>query len=137
MIIALTYMAISIGSLLLLTVVYVVEDKKGHRVFLVSPREKLDSLLGKLMLQFERIAFSFTRGFMRLLLHYGAHSILKRTLALIRRLEAKVELLVRQNRKVAKDIGGTLRSNSHLGAIAEHKEEVSLSEKEKQQLRSH
>ena len=137
MIIALSYVGVSITVLLLLTVVYVIEDNKGHRVFLVSLREKCDNLLALLVARFEKIAFSFTRGFMRLLLHYGAHSILKRMLAFIRALETRVEHLVRQNRKVAKDIGGSLRQKSHLDAIAEHKEEVSLTEQEREELRSH
>jgi len=137
MVIALTYVAVSIGMLGLLTFVYVVEDNKGKRIFLLGLRTKLDRFLTLILQKIERIMFSFTNGFMRLLLHYGAHSVLKRVLALIRRLETKVEELVRQNRKVAKDIGGSIKPKTHLGAIAEHKEEMALTSQQKEDMRAH
>jgi hypothetical protein len=120
-----------------LTFIYVVEDIKGHRVFFMRFRTVLDALLVRTVGKIESFMFSFTNGFMRLLLHYGAHSILKRILAVIRRLETKVEELVRHNRKVAKDIGDAIRPKNHLDAIAEHKEEVALSEKEKEEMLTH
>lgn len=136
MVVALTYVAFSLVALALLTFVYVVEDIKGKRVFLLSLRVKLDSLLLMLLRKFQQVAFSFTNGFMRLLLHYGAHSVLKRVLALIRKLEMKVEELVRHNRKVAKDISA-VKVRNHLDAIADHKQEVALSETKKDEMRAH
>ena len=136
MAVALTYVGFSLVALALLTFVYVVEDIKGKRVFLLSLRAKLDTLLSVLVTKFEQVAFSFTNGFMRLLLHYGAHSVLKRVLAVIRKLEMKVEELVRHNRKVAKDISA-VKVRNHLDAIAEHKQEVALSETKKDEMRAH
>jgi hypothetical protein len=136
MIVALTYVAISFGVLLLLTFVYVVEDIKGERVFLVGVRDKLDILFVRILRKIELFMFSLSNGFVRLLLHYGAHSILKRILAFVRKLEMRIEELVRKNRRVAKSIGA-LRTSGHLGTLAEHKEEVSLTEKEKSDLLSH
>jgi hypothetical protein len=137
MVLALTYVAGSFITLLVLTFIYVVEDIRGKRVFLVSLRTKLDALLALALVKIEKFMYSFTNGFMRLMLHYGAHSILKRVLAVIRRLEAKVEDLVRRNRNIAKDIRSSLRPKNHLDEIAQHKEEVALSEKEKEALLTH
>jgi hypothetical protein len=77
MFLALTYVAISIIVLLVLTFVYVIEDHKGERVFLLSHRDKLDSLLRKGIGKIESLMFSLTNNVVRLLLHYGAHSVLK------------------------------------------------------------
>ncbi len=136
MIIAFTYVGVSIAVLLVLTFVYVLEDIKGKRIFLPNVRQVLDVVLGRSIKKIESLAFSFTNGVVRLLLHYGAHSILKRILAVIRTLEQKVEDLVRQNRRIAKSLG-SMRTNAHFTAIAEHKEEVALSEKEKSDLLTH
>jgi hypothetical protein len=137
MVLALTYVAGSFITLLVLTCIYVIEDIKGKRVFLLSFRTKLDAFLALLLVKIEKFMYSFTNGFMRLMLHYGAHSILKRVLAVIRKLEVKVEDLVRRNRSIAKDIRSSLRPKNHLDAIAEHKEEVALTEKEKEALLTH
>jgi hypothetical protein len=136
MIVALIYVGVSIGVLLLLTFVYVVEDIKGERVFLLSLRAKLDAFFVYVLRRIELMMFSFSNGVVRLLLHYGAHTILKRVLAFIRGLEVRVEELVRKNRRIAKSIGA-LRSGGHLSALAEHKEEVALTDKEKADLLTH
>lgn len=135
MIIALTYVGISLGTLLVLTVFYILEDRKGNRIFLTYFRNKLDAFLFLFVQKIKQWAAIFTTGFMRILFHYGAHSILKRLLATIRGLEARLEELVRKNRKVARGLGEKTRN--HLDEIAEHKEEVALSDKEKEQMMSH
>ena len=137
MVLALTYVACSFLTLMVLTFVYVVEDIKGKRIFLLATRTKFDVLLARGLVKIEQFMYSLTNGFMRLMLHYGAHSILKRVLAGIRKLEAKVEDLARRNRNIAKDIHKSLRPKNHLDAIAEYKEEVALSEKEKEALLTH
>lgn len=136
MVAALTYVGVSVAVLLLLTLVYVVEDIKGRRVFLVRARTLFDSFLLVLRSKLASIIAFFTHGFMRVLLHYGAHTILKRILSTLRNLEKKVEDLVRQNKKVVKNISST-KTRTHLDAIAEHKEESALSDKEKEEMRSH
>lgn len=135
MVLALTYVGISVATLLVLTFLYVLEDIHGGRVFLVRARTKLDELLVRMRITIETWFALFVAGFMRLLFHYGAHSILKRILATIQRLEGAVEELVRKNRKVARDI--RTRTKNHLDAIAQHKEDVALSPEEKEKMRSH
>lgn len=136
MITALTYVAGSVIFLSLLTFVYVIEDIKGERVFLIGVRSGLDKLLAAIVAKILSITSFFGNSFVRLLLHYGVHSILKRILATLRRLEKKVEDLVRQNRQVAKGIQ-IAKTRTHLDAIAEHKEEVALTPKEKAKMLSH
>jgi hypothetical protein len=104
MIVALTYVGISLAVLAMLTFVYVIEDHKGERIFLLNHRDKLDGLLRKGIGKIESLMFSLTNNVVRLLLHYGAHSVLKRALAFIKSAEEKVEALVRKNRRIAKSI---------------------------------
>jgi len=136
MIVALTYVAGSSIILILLTFIYVIEDFKGKRVFFVGFRAFLDKVLTACKVQLAKITSFFTNGFMRLLLHYGAHSLLKGVLAWLRALEKRVEDLVRQNRKIAKDIHAAKKRN-HLDEIAEHKEETALSDTQREDRLSH
>lgn len=133
MVIAFVYVGCSVLALLVLTIVYTIEDVKGKRVFLVGAREALDRFLNAFLRKISLWLFGFVHGFMRLLFHYGAHSILKRVLSGIRGLEARVENLVRKNRKIAKDIRNKTRT--HLSDIADHKEEVALSDSEKEKMK--
>ncbi len=134
--VALIYVAGSLVFLTLLTVVYVIEDKKGERVFLVGARSAFDRSLTWILSKIFAVGSYFGNSVVRLLLHYGAHSILKRILSGLRSLEKRVEDLVRQNRQVAKSITNA-KTRNHLDEIAEHKEEVSLSPKEKEKMLSH
>lgn len=135
MLAALTYLGVSVGILSLLTFLYVIEDAKGKRLFFPGVRASLDSLFLFVLGLLGRFTSFFTHGFMRLLLHYSAHKILKRILSTLQKLEAKVENMVRHNRNVAKTIKEA-KEKSHLETIAEHKEEVALSEEEKRERRS-
>lgn len=132
MVIAFVYVGCSVLALLVLTVVYTIEDVKGKRVFLVGVREAMDRFLNAFLQKISVWLYGFAHGFMRLLFHYGAHSILKRVLSGIRGLEARVENLVRKNRKIAKDIRNKTRT--HLSDIADHKEEVALSDEDKEKM---
>lgn len=135
MIVALTYVGISVLVLLLLTVLYVVEDIQGKQVFMVQLRSRFDALLYVALSKLQQWISVFTTGFMRILFHYGAHSILKRLLATLRTLEGRVEHLVRQNRKVARDLRN--RTRTHLDDIADHKAEVALTDTEKEKMLAH
>lgn len=136
MIVALTYVGVSVAVLAVLTFIYVVEDIKDRRIFFIGLRTRLDAFFSFVLLKLSRFISFFTHGFMRILLHYGAHTVLKRVLAGLRKLEKRVEDLVRHNRKVAKDIHAA-KARTHLDAIAEHKEDVALTDTEKKRMRSH
>ncbi len=112
MFVAFTYVGVSLAILIVLTFVYVLEDIKGERIFFLKFRDILDEYLRKALAKIELFMFSLTNGVVRLLLHYGAHSILKRALASIRTLESRVEELLRKNRRIAKSISA-LRAKMH------------------------
>lgn len=135
MILALIYVGISVVILALLSFVYVLEDIQGRRILLPRVRERFDAFLVRLLAKGTEVRLFFTHGFLRLLLHYGVHSILKRIQAALRRVEKYIEALVRKNRTVAKEVRAT-KKKTHLEAIAKHKEEVALSDAEKQKRRS-
>lgn len=132
MVTALVYVGCSLVALILLTFIYVVEDIQGKRIFLLKTRDKLDTFFRWMLSKIDSALFFFSNNFMRLLLHYGAHTILKRILFWLRTLEKRVEDLVRQNRKVAKDIR-TATSKNHLDEIAQHKEETALSVEQREE----
>ncbi len=133
---ALIYAGISLGVLLLLLFLYIFEDEKGNRIILRRFRSWLDQVFLWVLRQLSVVVKFFTHGFMRLLLHYSAHRILKRVLAALKRAEKWVEGLVRHNRKIAKTIKDEAKGKTHLQTIAQHKEEVALSEEEKKERRN-
>jgi cell division protein FtsB len=133
---ALTYVGGSVTVLLLLTAIYIIEDSKGRRIILPRIRGWFDAVCRWFLLQASLFFSFFSKGFVRVLLHYGVHSILNRLLATLRKLEKKVEELVRRNRTVVKNIR-KVHTKSHLDEIAEHKEETALSPGQKKKLRSH
>jgi hypothetical protein len=134
---ALTYLGVSLGILLLLMVLYTIEDKKGGRIVLKGVRAALDALFLTILAWLTRLTKVFTHGFMRILLHYSLHRLLSRILHTLQVLEKKVENLVRHNRRVAKTIKEGTKEKTHLQAIAEHKEEVSLSDAQREHLKKH
>lgn len=136
MILALTYVALCLTILSVLTFVYVVEDVRGKRIFLSGTRSQLDLFFRVIQRKIGAVVSQFTNGFMRVLFHYGAHSVLKRVLALIRKLEGRVEEMVRKNKRVAKSITSG-KAKNHLDAIAEHREETALSEVQKEEMKAH
>ena len=136
MVTALTYLGVSLGICLFLTLLYVIEDVKGQRVFLKRAREKLDAVFLKILEKLFACTSFFTHGFMRLLLHYSAHKVLKQILLTLKHLEQKVENLVRHNRRIAKTIKEEAMEKTHLQAIAEHKQEVALTDEEKAERRA-
>ncbi len=131
---------ILIGStvtLVILTGVFRLEDRSGKIVVLGGVRRWFNGTLTALVARAMGWHPYVGRGFMRLILHYLAHGLLRRILIGIRRIEHWIEQLMRQNRQVAKSIDAEKRHSSHLQAIADHKVETALSEREKRRLRSH
>lgn len=137
---ALTYLGCSVLALVLLTTLYIVEDIKGHRILLVRARSLLDTVCNSVARKLSVSGVLFGKGFVRLLFHYIAHTVLKRFLLVLRAVEQKVEALVWRNKRLVKNIhtkktGKSERS--HLDEIADHKTEVALSSKQKEEMRSH
>ncbi len=123
-------------TLVILAGVFRVEDKRAQKVLLPRLRNALDAFLLRRMGAHAFASSHVGQGFFRLLFHYFAHGVLNRVLAAIRWIEIRVESLIRQNRQIAKTIGAQKRE-THLTAIAEHKAQTALTEREKQKLRAH
>jgi len=132
-------LSILIGStitLVILTGVFRVEDARGRRLFLGRVRAFIDEVMLRWFGTHHVWVQHLGRGFFRLLFHYFAHGVLNQVLKLVHWLETKLEVLIRQNRQVAKAIGAEKRE-THLTAIAEHKAQTALTEREKQKLKAY
>jgi len=117
--------------------VFRVEDARdGNRVVMVRARKFFDRMVAVVTERLSKADTYLGRGFARLMLHYAAHGVLHRLLTFLGRIEKKVEHLLRSNKRVAKDIR-TKKEKTHLDKIADHREEVKLTEEQKIKMRSH
>lgn len=132
-------LALLIGStitLVFMAGVFRLEDARGGQYLCCG---RLRSNVNALYLGVERTLSGWHpylgRGFFRLIMHYFAHSVLRRILHFVRRLEERIEGAMRRNRQVAKAIDAEKRQ-THLTELREHKEETALTERQKQRLRA-
>ena len=134
---SLLILIISTIALVVLTGVFRVEDARGGALVLLGGvRRGFDRLIRAVSFKLATWHPYLGRGFLRLLFHYFAHTVLDRLLAAARWIETRLERLVRRNRQVAKKIDAEKRQ-THLDMIAAHKAETALTERPKQKLRSH
>jgi hypothetical protein len=137
MITALIYLTCSTLTLAVIARVFRVEDSRsGSRVVLINARQWFDRIVTEATLRLSKADTYLGRGFARLMLHYAAHGVLHRLLLFVGRMEKKVEHLLRSNKKVAKEIRIN-KEKTHLDKIADHREEVALTEEQKTKMRSH
>jgi hypothetical protein len=131
-----------------LSVIVGVEERRGVRIFLSSARSYGD--LG--VVTVTRLIAKFVRyvdhHVVRLTWYYSLHSLLQAALRVVVSLYDYLEQRFHLNRKRARALRAERRgvkigapvtpsaTTSHLGAIAEHKETVALTEKEKQKLKT-
>jgi hypothetical protein len=124
-------------TLVIMTGVFRLEDARGRVLVFASFRQALTRFLLWCVAWLQSFHPYIGRGFIRLMLHYSAHGVLKRILRLVRRIEQWIERVMRQNRQVAKSIDTQSRQQTHLEALAEHRVETALSDREKQRRRAH
>ncbi len=119
---ALIYLGASIFSLVVLTVLFKLEDKYGGRLvlgrlreagdtFLVSTHSKSGSLKGI--------------GYVRITWHYFVHRILRRIMDVVSRLHTKLDRSLQKNKAAARELREGA-NNLHLPETAAHTEEVSV-----------
>ena len=132
---ALIYFGASTAVLLVLSSLYIVEDIRGKRIVLANLRDGLDGLIMRVSTKLGIPTMVFEGGFVRLIIHYVAHTVLGGLLRFLRRIEQRVESIVHRNRNAAKQITRDKQARTHLDEIADHKHEVALSEKEKERLK--
>lgn len=123
-------LAISVWSLLLVSLVTVlVERKKGKRL-LGGVRGYIDQKLDAFFYTTKEQVPSVNKEFVRQFFHYGIHVFLSIMLRSVRRTEKILRAIVRINRKKA--ISQTEREeDTYLEKIAAHKEEMALTSTEK------
>lgn len=122
------------GSALLLTILsslFVVEDRRGGRVVLVSVRTYFDRLCLYLFSFGRRILLAIWRGFLGLVLEHGYRLVVK-LVDYLKGIEQRVEHAVLRNYHAAHK---ERRSRTHLDEIADHKESTALSEEDKKRLK--
>lgn len=123
-------------ALVIMTGVFRLEDRAGRLLVLSAVRQWFNECVEGVYKRITGWHPYAGRGFVRLMLHYLVHTLLKRVLRLVRRVEQWIERVMRQNRQVAKSIDAGNRPQTHLEAIAEHKVETALTEREKRRLRA-
>lgn len=123
------YLMLAFGLILIvLFFLFKVETVKGKRLILGSTRTAIDA---KLSLYFKdnHLWRKYIGGSsLQLLFHFLLHHTISGILFIIKSVEERLRKLKRHNRLIAKKItdGG-----SHLRTIAKHKEEVALTQDEK------
>lgn len=125
--------AISFVLLVACLVLTTIEQKRGVRIFAVQLRDFLDTIFDRLTREIARWYVSVTRHKMKLSWYYSLHAVLVAVLAFLAATYHKIENIVIANRDKAKKIRKEKQTlkKSHLTEIAEHKESVQLSPKEK------
>lgn len=130
---ALVYLGGSTLALLLLGFFYSLEDKRGHRIFLRRFRAGIDLVV----LNIQRTVRIYGRLLWALMvrwsLQYGVHKLLQLLLKMVRSVELRIERILRhgQSREPISRMTGV---RSHLDEIAAHKEESTLSTRDRNRL---
>lgn len=128
-------MYVMIGSLLGLVFTYLLfraESLRGQRLILSNIRGRADRYLVESTRSFMGVKKVFGASSLRLFFHYLLHQFLSVFLFLVRFAENKLQRLRLKNKVVAKVIREQVTDN-HLTHIARHKEEVALSEEEREE----
>ena len=137
MVTALLYIGVSFLALLVISVVFRIEDAQGGSVVVLKKPRRLFDQLVILMSHFAVRGYKKMRhSFLRIFFHHVAHRILKRLYALTHFLEEKTEELLRQNKRTGRRIDAEKRVRSHLDDIAAHQQETALSKEDIERLRS-
>ena len=127
---ALTSLAISITSFVLVMLLVQGEQRHGKRFILSGFRFWLDSLVSKIETSIHEAIDHFIKYVVRLNWYYGIHSFLKAILALIVKSYEYVERVFEHNRHLTKQLRAEKRNkeenSSHLTAMAQHKVDTKL-----------
>lgn len=129
----LTTLVVSGGMLVLLTLLFHIEQARGRRFF-PRMRYAFDRGIEALYRLFGNIAYFLGRDAVRHTVHYVFHRMLQGLLGLFRVLEQKTDRLLRMNKEVAKRALKKESSvTSKLDEVVAHKADIALTPKEKRQ----
>lgn len=122
------------------------EVRTGQRLFLSGLRSYLDDVVVKVERTLLVAIDYIDRHVIRLSWYYSLHSLLQAALRVVVSLYEYLERWFHQNRlraralraerRTAKKSGAGLVANQHLANLAEHKEAVALTDREKQKLKN-
>lgn len=121
-------------TLLILLVLLKKEASRGERVVLGQTREHLDHAVLRCGSMFERIFGHFRAGVFRATFHYILHQILGVVITGLTKAQRKMFLLYDRHTRISRQI--QKEHETHLDAIAAHKEETALTETQKRKLKS-
>ena len=114
-----------------------VEKRKGKRVLLVRLRGFFDAVLVSVF-DFVRFWLNYIgRHIIKLSWYYSIHRFLRFVMTVLVKTYDRLEIIFMQNRdraRVIKIERKKMKQESHLQQVAKHKEDVSLTEKEKHEL---
>ena len=138
---ALTTLAISITSFVLVMLLVNGEKKRGKRFFLSGPRSWLDGVVSKVEFTIGDAIDHFIKYVVRLNWYYGIHSFLTAVLALIVKSYEYVEKVFEHNRHRAKELRAEKKnketSSNHLTEMAKHKVDTKLTPSEAKRRKKH
>ncbi|MFN3188348.1 MAG: hypothetical protein ACK42D_02270 [Candidatus Paceibacteria bacterium] len=125
--------ALSFTLLIAWLIISTIEQRRGTRLFAIGLRGFLDRICDRITRKLCLCYVSITRHKMKLSWYYSIHAVLVAVLAFLGVTYTKIENVVISNRDKAKKIRKEKQSlkKTHLTEIAEHKENVQLSSKEK------
>jgi len=135
---AVTFSAVSIGFFSLMLIVVHLEQRRGKRFFANGARSWLDGVVLNVEQKITTSWNHFVRYIVQLHWYYSIHSILKAILHGMQFCYFSFEKIFERNRARTKKLRAERREInqlSHLGQVAEHKEETSLTDAQKQKLR--
>ncbi len=138
---ALTTLAISITSFVLVMLLVQGEQRRQKRFFLSAFRSWLDKVVAHIEFIIGDAIDHFIKYVVRLNWYYGIHSFLKAVLALIVTSYEYVERIFEHNRHRAKELRAEKKhkesSGNHLTAMAQHKVDTKLTPSEAKRRKKH
>ena len=120
--------------LALLCVLLIVERRRSRRLVLPAARAWLDERLAVLFFRVSHISISFGSGTIRIATLYLIHRFLAILMKGLKLIEQGIVKLQTRNRQIARSVRAE-QDKTHLDLIAENKKTVSLTEREKRQLK--
>lgn len=126
---------VSALAIILLVVLYRAEENRGRRLVFATVRGYADRGINWIEHSFDRLFRYINVHVIRVSFHYIVHSVLGVLIAFLHRMQAKLSHLQLRNRYLVKAVKGGKREASHLRELSHFKEENSLSEKKKQELK--
>lgn len=119
--------------MIILALLFALENRRGRR-FLLPVRQWLDRVTDRGIVLWHTALLYVGSGAGRVGLHYLVHRLLRACGLFLQWLYSRVEYWRRRNRRIARTVQAA-RTETHLTAIAEHKQSTALTEAEKINLK--